>query len=57
MAACLLDGLLQASLQADVVTYSAAMTAFSQGGQWERALLLMHSVRDEGMQPDLAAWP
>ncbi|CAE7694879.1 unnamed protein product [Symbiodinium sp. CCMP2592] len=41
---------------AEVVTYSSVITACERGGQWQRALLLFHQMKVEGVEANVVTY-
>ncbi|CAE7225586.1 Rf1 [Symbiodinium microadriaticum] len=60
-AAAATSGAWEASLifideSAEVVTYSSVITACERGGQWQRALLLFHQMKVEGVEANVVTY-
>ncbi|CAE7500055.1 unnamed protein product, partial [Symbiodinium necroappetens] len=60
-AAAAASGAWEASLifideSAEVVTYSSVITACERGGQWQRALLLFHQMKVEGVEANVVTY-
>ena len=43
----------EAGVQPNVITYSAVISAFEKGGQWQQALSLFDHMTQEDVQPDV----
>ena len=40
-------------IKANVITYSASISACEKGGQWERALALLDEIEAHGLEPNV----
>ena len=52
-ALALLEEMKSRSVEPDVISFSAAISACGAGGQWERALSLLEEMRTRGVEPNV----